>query len=139
MSQIGEFILNHWTLVGGLLIILILIWLNELLTARKQAQSLSPQELVNLINHDKVKLCDLRQKEVFNKGHIIDATKVNPNDFNQPHMEKFKEQPIVLICDSGIQSTTLGTQLKQKGFNQVKTLKGGMKAWTEAGLPLIKE
>ncbi len=139
MTQLVEFITNHWPLIGGLVVTLILIWINEIVTAKQQAQSISSQTLVNLMNHDEVKVFDLRAKEAYNKGHIIDAVKANPEDFNQPHFEKYKDSHTILVCDSGLQSTTLGTKIKKQGFNQVKVLKGGIKSWTEAGLPLVKE
>lgn len=138
MNQLVEFITNHWPLVGGLLVTLLLIWINEFFTAKQQAQSITSQALVNLMNHDEVKIFDLRQKEVYNKGHIIDAVKVNPEDFNQPHFEKLKDKHTVLVCDNGLQSATIGTKLKKQGFNQIKILNGGIKAWTDAGLPLVK-
>lgn len=139
MTQLVEFITNNWPLVGGLVVTLILIWVNEIFSAKQQAQTISPQALVNLMNHDEVKIFDLRQKEVYNKGHIIDATKVNAEDFNQPHFEKFKDTHTILVCENGLQSASLGSKLKKQGFNQVKILHGGMKAWAEAGLPLIKD
>ncbi|WP_367606451.1 rhodanese-like domain-containing protein [Legionella sp. W05-934-2] len=139
MTQLVEFIAHHWPLVGGLVVVLILIWINEMLTAKQQAQSISPQSLVNLMNHDEVKIFDLRQKEVFNKGHIIDAVKVNAEEFNQPHLEKLKNTHTILVCDNGLQSAPLGSKLKKQGFNQVKVLQGGIKAWTDAGLPLVKD
>lgn len=139
MTQLVEFMANHWPLVGGMVVTLILIWINEIFTAKQHAQSISPQALVNLMNHDEVKIFDLRQKDVFNKGHIIDAAKVNSDDFNQPHYEKYKDKHTVLVCENGLQSSTLGAKLKGLGFNQVKVLNGGIKAWTDAGLPLVKD
>ena len=138
MTQLVEFITNNWPLVGGLVVTLILIGVNELFSAKQQAQSISPQSLVNLMNHDEVKIFDLRPKDAYNKGHVIDAIQTSAEDFDKPNYEKYKDTHVILICDSGLQSGTLGTKLKKQGFNQVKILNGGIKAWVDAGLPLVK-
>lgn len=138
MGQLGQFIINHWVLWSLLVIMLILIYINELLTQKKRAKELSPQAAVNLINHDNATVIDLRDADTFSKGHIIDAVRVSAEDFNQQRMAKYKEKPIILVCAKGLQSAPLATKLKQEGFTQPMVLAGGMAAWQAADLPMIK-
>jgi rhodanese-related sulfurtransferase len=138
MGQLGQFIINHWVLWSLLVIVLILIYINELLTQKKRAKELSPQAAVNLINHDNATVIDLRDADTFSKGHIIDAIRTSAEDFTQQRMAKYKEKPIILVCAKGLQSAPLATKLKQQGFTQPMVLAGGMAAWQAADLPMIK-
>ncbi|MBA2709391.1 MAG: rhodanese-like domain-containing protein [Tatlockia sp.] len=138
MGQLSQFILNHWVLWALLILILILIYINELLTQKKRAKELSPQAAVNLINHDNAVVIDLRDAESYAKGHIIDAIRASAEDFNQKRMAKYKEKPIILVCAKGLQTAVLATKLKQEGFGQAMVLAGGMTAWRAAELPIVK-
>ena len=58
------------------------------------------------------------------------------NDFSS--LEKHKDKPIIVVCAAGINATKVANQLLKAGFSQVNLLKGGMNAWTTAGLPVVK-
>lgn len=51
------------------------------------------------------------------------------------HVEK-DAQPIYLICASGRRSLVAGYCLQQMGFSNVHSVKGGVKAWKDNGLPI---
>lgn len=138
MEQLSQFVINYWELWLLLLVILILIIINEIFTQRKKAQSLSPNAVVDLINHDNAAVVDLRDVEAFQAGHIIHATRGDADDFNLPKMEKYKSKPLILVCARGIQSEALAAKLREQGFEQPMILAGGMAAWLSAGLPTVK-
>ncbi len=138
MGQLSQFIVNHWILCALLIIVLLLIYINELLTQKKRAKELSPQAAVNLINHDNAAVIDLRDAESFAKGHIIDAIRASAEDFNQKRMAKYKDKPTILVCAKGSQTAMLAEKLKKEGFAQIMVLAGGMAAWQAAELPIIK-
>ena len=48
-----------------------------------------------------------------------------------------KSNPLIAVCDSGINSTKAVAMLRQSGFDSAYTLKGGMAAWGQAGLPVV--
>lgn len=81
---------------------------------------------------------DLRDPETFRKGHIIDAIRANPEDFEEQRMEKYKAKPLILVCARGLQSAQLAAKLREKGFTQPLVLAGGIAAWQAAELPTIK-
>ncbi len=138
MGQLGQFILNHWTLCLALVVVLISISINELLMQRNRAKSISPTVAIELINHENAIVVDMRDAETFRGGHIIDAICSPEGDFNQKSMEKYKTKPIILVCARGIQSAALATKLRTQGFTQPMVLAGGISAWQTAGLPLVK-
>ena len=53
-------------------------------------------------------------------------------------LSKFTSRPLVAYCDRGNKSGSAGSALSKLGFAEVYTLRGGVRAWTEAGLPLAK-
>jgi rhodanese-related sulfurtransferase len=47
-----------------------------------------------------------------------------------------REQPIVLYCRTGGRSALAAESLQQLGFTRVRSLAGGITAWTAAGMPV---
>ncbi|MGQ3888755.1 rhodanese-like domain-containing protein [Legionella sp. CNM-1927-20] len=138
MAQLGHFIINHWLLWALLLVVLIAIFINELAERKKQGQEVSPQAAVKLINENDAVVIDLRDEENYRKGHIINAVRATPESFNGKQMSKYKTKPIILVCAQGLESKTLAAQLRQQGFTQPMVLSGGINAWQNADLPLVK-
>ena len=140
MNHIGQFIINHWAQWLLFIIILLFIFINELLTQKKRAKELSPHAAVALINdNEQVVLIDLRDKESYRKGHIINSIQAGVEDFDQSKMDKYKSKTVILICPRGLQSRVVAAKLRSKGFLHPIVLAGGLSAWQNAGLPLIKK
>ncbi len=138
MGHLGQFITNHWGLWLTLIAILALIFINELLSQKKRAKELSPATAVDKINHEQATVIDLRDPDAFRAGHIVDAIRASVDDFNQQRMEKYKNKPIILVCARGLQSAALASKLRAQGFTEPMVLAGGLAAWQEASLPLVK-
>ena len=137
MEQLFEFIGNHPILVGAFLLIFALFVRNELV---RGGRAVTAQELVNLVNRDGAVVVDVRDKNEFAQGHIVDA-------INVPHtalsgrlaeLEKYKEKPLVLACKMGQHAGAAGTVLRKAGFQNVSRLKGGVAEWRNQNLPVVK-
>lgn len=129
--------MNHWMLCSGFIAILALIFIYELVTQNKKAKQLTPQLAVAMINNDNAVVIDLRDKESFKDGHIIDSINAVAEDFEQPKMNKYKNKTIILACARGLQSPAVAAKIRTQGF-QPLILGGGIAAWQNADLPLIK-
>ncbi len=138
MTEISNFIVNHWALSLALLLILVMIFLNEIYSQKQQGKALSAQALVDKMNSEDAQVFDLRDTQQFQKGHITGAQRVNADDFSQPRLTKYKNKPVILVCAKGLQSAPLAASLKTQGYTDVMILSGGMMSWTDAGLPLVK-
>ena len=138
MQQLTQFLNHNWAMSTALVIIFFLILLNEIQFLRKKGKEVSPQNAVHLINHDNAIIIDLRDKENYLKNHIIDAINASAEDFKQKKMARYKDKTIILVCDKGLKSASLSTQLRDQGFNNLLVLSGGMQAWHSAQLPTIK-
>ena len=101
--------------------------------------SVSPNEAVTLINHGALVL-DVREDVEFAMGHITDARHLPLSQlasrFNE--LDKWKDKPVVVNCQSGMRSAKACAVLKKNGFTQVSNLAGGLAAWQSAKLPVTK-
>ena len=138
MDRLMEFAGNHTLLVFALVTSLLLAVFTELRRKATGMMAVQPTDAVKLINNDAVVL-DMRSAESFSRGHIVGARNV-PMDELDGHLEKlarFKSKPVVAVCDAGITSSKAVNTLRSSGFESVYNLKGGMNAWTQAGLPVV--
>jgi sulfur dioxygenase len=81
-------------------------------------------------------LIDVRSEEEFNGtlGHI-EGSMLIPLDKlseNIPMLEQYKNENIIVVCRSGVRSTTAAALLTAMGFEKVSNLRGGMLAWKDA-------
>ncbi|KTD05445.1 rhodanese-related sulfurtransferase [Legionella gratiana] len=137
MEHLGQFIMNHWQLWLALIVILLLTFINELITQKKKAKELTPQAAVNLINNENAVVIDLRDKEAFKQGHIIDSINAKSDDFEQQKMDKYKNKPIILVGTRALDTQAIAKKIQTQGY-QPLVLSGGIAAWQEADLPLVK-
>jgi len=76
-------------------------------------------------------IVDVREPELFVKGHIKGAINI-PYDDAKPRIAKelSPKDRIVFVCHGGPMGDELGHLLAGKGYPTVYNLKGGMKKWT---------
>jgi rhodanese-related sulfurtransferase len=137
MEHLSQFITNHWQLWLLFLVALFAIFLNELITQRKKAKEISPQAAVDLMNNEEAVMVDIRDKESFKNGHIINSVHVGTEDFEHQKMEQYKNKSIILVCARGLHAPALALKIHNLGY-QPLVLAGGIEAWQSANLPLVK-
>lgn len=103
-------------------------------------KSLKPAELTRLMNGENAVVVDLSPSADFEKGHIAGSRNAQASQFGPEHklVSGAKQNPVVLVCRSGNASATAAKQLKKAGFEKVYWLEGGIPAWQQADLPLVK-
>jgi rhodanese-related sulfurtransferase len=103
-------------------------------------KGLSPTEATIWINRRKAHVLDLRPEEAFKVGHLPGAKFANAAGLSAA-IEKLKldrKNPLILVCETGVQSRKLVSEAQKLGFVEVGTLDGGVQAWKAAALPLVK-
>jgi len=137
MEKIFEFLLNHWILSG--------LWLGIVVTLilyikAKAGSALSPQQATLLVNRQDGVILDIRDKKAFEAGHIVDAVNIPLAKLGErsSELEKFREKPLVVVCNMGQQSGEAVKLLEEKGFTEVSRMSGGMTEWSSQGLPTVK-
>ncbi|MDI9237948.1 rhodanese-like domain-containing protein [Lysobacter sp. LF1] len=103
-------------------------------------KALRPAELTGLINRDNALVIDLSASNDFEKGHIAGSKSVQPSQFDPENklLANAKDLPVVVVCRTGQGSADAAKRLKKAGFTQVYWLDGGIAAWQQADLPLVK-
>jgi rhodanese-related sulfurtransferase len=139
MPEITLFIKKHILLNAALLGVLFAIILLEFINQKKGDTKASPAQVTQLINHSNANLIDLRSTTAYNDGHIIGSLSMPYTNLTEKtkSLDKMKVQPIVLVCANGLDSARAAATLSKEGFN-VRILDGGIRAWREAELPLVK-
>ncbi|MEE9357647.1 rhodanese-like domain-containing protein [Candidatus Vondammii sp. HM_W22] len=136
MEQLIEFTGNHLGLVAALAVIVVLLAQN--LLAASEKNSVRPLRATELINRVEAVVVDIRPMNDFTKGHIINALNIPASGLKNQlqQLEKHKNNPIIVACRSGAQSSATCKQLRNAGFAKVYNLQGGMLAWENATLPV---
>ncbi len=135
-----DFILANWYLFAGVAVVTVLLALTAGGATLGGLVSATPAQLVTLINQEKAVLFDLRGAEQFAAGHLADSRNVSAADLpDVVAMLAESDQPlIVLVCDRQAPGAAVAKQLKQAGIKKVYELKGGVDAWRDEQLPLVK-
>ncbi len=85
-------------------------------------------------------LIDVRERDEFQQGSIVHAIPLSKGIIERD-IEKYIpdfEVEIVVYCSGGFRSCLAADNLQKMGYSQVASLQGGLRAWLEAGYPLIK-
>jgi rhodanese-related sulfurtransferase len=134
-----EFIQHNILLVAAALISGGML-LFPMLRGRGAGGALSPNEATLLINREDAILIDVREDNEWAEGHAPSARHIPLGQLagRIGELEKFKQKPVIVICRSGNRSATACATLRKNGFEKPHNLAGGISAWQEAGLPVVK-
>jgi rhodanese-related sulfurtransferase len=97
--------------------------------------SVDATSLAERLAERSVHVVDVRQASEWRHGHIRGSQNV-PLLHLKAHLSDLpRERTIVAVCASGHRSNAAARTLQRAGYH-VENLKGGMHAWTKAGLPI---
>ncbi len=136
MDRLPEFITNHPLLVGAFVGLLsLLLWTSLRTLSRK---GLTAAQSVQLLNREEGVPVDIRGEANYRAGHIINAVRLDPAQFEADvrKLEKYKDKPLLVYCESGVKSAGAVTRLRAAGFARVHELQGGLAAWRAENFPL---
>ena len=104
---------------------------------RSEGGDLTPQNAVHLINRENGVVVDVREALAYGDSHLAGARNIPLAQFESrvSELEKFKNRPIV-VYGAGGDAERAVKLLKKQGFDKAAGLEGGLKAWTDAGLPV---
>ena len=113
---------------------------NEFSRLTSGFKAVDPAGLTALINRQDALLVDVSPAADFEKGHIAGAKNVQLSQFDADNkvLAKVRDLPVVVACRSGAASSGAAKKLVKAGFKQVYWLDGGVAAWQQASLPLVK-
>ena len=100
---------------------------------------LTTAEAIQMVNRKQAVWVDVRSPENFQSGHIAQARSLPSAELDQKTSTLPKGKPLIVVCDSGRESNKAATRLRTAGMSEVFVLDGGMRAWTQAALPVTKK
>jgi glyoxylase-like metal-dependent hydrolase (beta-lactamase superfamily II)/rhodanese-related sulfurtransferase len=83
-------------------------------------------------------LLDVREPEEYAHGHVPGAVNLPQADLATRLAEVPRDRAVYLICQGGFRSLRAAQFLRQRGFEDVVSVKGGTEAWRAAGKPLAQ-
>jgi len=140
-AQVSEFAGNHPFLVLAFVVLLALVFLNELKIVSQRFASLTPAGAVQLMNNEDVVVLDVREPGETVGGKIAKAIQIPVGAVTKriSELEKHKNKTLLVYCKSGARSGVACKELGKHGFEKVYSLNGGMLAWQDAHLPTSKK
>ena len=136
MAQLLEFAGNHLILVSAFFFILVMLMVNFAQAAG--SKGVLPIEAVQLLNRENALPLDVRSRDDFDAGHIINAVHIPAAEIKtrSGELKKSGDRPIIVYCATGSTPLAAVKELTDAGFEQVYSLKGGISAWRADNLPL---
>jgi len=110
--------------------------------ARQAVPEVSPDDVKQRLDGGtRPLLLDVREKEEFRQGYVPGALSL-PRGFLEMRVEEAvpdKAAPIVAYCAGGTRSLLAGRILKELGYTNVVSMRGGFTAWKNQGLPVAAD
>jgi rhodanese-related sulfurtransferase len=135
-----SFIQTNWYLILALVVSgALLVW--PLIQRRlSPVTDIGTLEVTRLINSANAVLVDVRETKEFEGGRLPKAVHIplSQLDGRSAELAKLKDRPVVAYCMSGTRSSTAAKILARAGFKDIYQLRGGYRAWKDAGLPVEK-
>jgi rhodanese-related sulfurtransferase len=82
-------------------------------------------------------ILDVREPSEWNEFHVPGSTLIPLGQLQARVNEVPKDKPVVVVCRSGNRSQVGRDVLKQAGFENVTSMKGGLTQWKNQGLPTV--
>jgi rhodanese-related sulfurtransferase len=85
-------------------------------------------------------LVDVREDSEWTAGHAANAMHLSKGVIERDIETKIpdKQQTLVLYCGGGYRSALAGDSIRKMGYENVVSLDGGWRAYSQSGLPIDK-
>lgn len=107
---------------------------------RINKELISVHTAIQWVNQRNAQIVDIRTLAEYKTGYIANSKHLPLADFDGG-LSKLRldaRKPLILVCLSGSRANTAARKFKKAGFDEIACMEGGISAWNQAGLPLIK-
>lgn len=116
--------------------------------AARQVREVDPWDLPDLLKQrPDTLILDVRERSEFEAAHIKGALNVPRGileaacewDYfeTEPELVEARKRPVVVVCRSGHRSALAALVMGLVGYEEVFSLKLGIKGWNDSDLPLV--
>lgn len=138
LSQLVEFAGNHPLLVLFIMAMGFAVLFYEYRMKSQGITNISVPQAVQLMNRGAV-VVDVRAPAEYAAGHLVSSKNIPLDTLEADQSkDKFRKKNVLVVCDSGMSSGRAANLLRTAGFENVFSVRGGIRAWREDNLPLVK-
>jgi rhodanese-related sulfurtransferase len=102
----------------------------EKLQDRAQDLEISPRDAAELVKAGAVRLLDVREPRAYAVARIPGSQRIDQALAEEIVRSWAKDTPLVLVCHHGVRTLDAADYLRGHGFSNVKSLSGGIDAWS---------
>ncbi len=110
--------------------------------AKRLVPEVSPDDVKKTLDHANGEVVlDVRERDEVRQGYIPGSVAI-PRGFLEMRVEDAvpnKSTPIIAYCAGGTRSLLAGRILKEMGYGNVVSMRGGYTAWKNQGLPIVED
>jgi len=103
--------------------------------AKQRIKEVTPQDVRRMQDGGgRAVLVDVREDREWNLGHVAGAVHMSRGTLEQKIEQSVpRDRTVVLYCASGNRSALAADILRQMGYTDVSSMKGGFRGWVDAG------
>ncbi|HUN87113.1 MAG TPA: rhodanese-like domain-containing protein [Terracidiphilus sp.] len=99
---------------------------------------ISPSETARLIQQEKARMVDVREPWEFATAHIEGSLSMPMGEVPaRAFQELDPDEHLVILCHLGMRSMNVTVWLRDQGFEQTQSLRGGIDAWSTEVDPTV--
>lgn len=100
---------------------------------------ISPSEAATLVREGKARLIDVREPWEFSTARIEGSMPMPMGEVpERAHQELDPDERLVVVCHLGVRSMNVAVWLRNQGFEQAQSMRGGIDAWTTQVDPSVQ-
>jgi rhodanese-related sulfurtransferase len=100
-------------------------------------KSVSPAELVQLIQRKQATVIDVNSPQSWKQAHVPGALNLDPLTYSETALPPDKASSLVFYCSNPLcrKAPSAARRAKQMGYTDVKVMSAGISGWLDAKLP----
>lgn len=106
--------------------------------AKEYVTEISPADARQQVESGDAVLVDVREESDWQEAHAEGAKHLSRGVIELEIEEQIPDpkKPIICYCGGGSRSALVAESLQKMGYENVRSMTGGLRAWKEAGLPM---
>ena len=106
--------------------------------AKEHVTEISPADARQQVESGDAVLVDVREESDWQEAHAEGAKHLSRGVIELEIEEQIPDpkKPIICYCGGGSRSALVAESLQKMGYENVRSMTGGLRAWKEAGLPM---
>jgi rhodanese-related sulfurtransferase len=135
-----DFLVRNWPLALVFVVSGIMLLWPFVKRRVSPSREIGTLDATRLINAEDALVLDVREPNEFSGGRMPNALHIPLSQLKDraAEIQEHAARPVIVYCERGLRAGAAISALAGLGFTRVQSLRGGMRAWKEAGLPISK-